>query len=96
MNQQGYFYSEHSGGEIDLVLVDGIRVTNTIEIKLGGLNNLSKPSVLLHKKFAAENSILISGSSGKNIQLENNMRLMTVNNYFNEQATDSLIISKSQ
>jgi len=82
LDLQGYFYSEHSGGEIDLILVRGIEVVCTIEIKLGGSNNLSKVSKVLHQSFSAASRILVSGETNKNMQLAHNMEMMTVAHYF--------------
>lgn len=80
---QGYFYAEHSGGEIDLVLVDGINVKCTIEIKLGGINNLTKISKVLHNSFADAERLVVSGSSDKTMKLQENMHLLSVESYFN-------------
>jgi uncharacterized protein len=83
---QGYFYAEHSGGEIDLVLVDGINVKSTIEIKLGGINNLTKISKVLHNSFTDAERLLVSGSSDKTMKLQENMHLLPVESYFNQLA----------
>jgi len=80
---QGYFYAEHSGGEIDLILVDGLDVKTTIEIKLGGMNNLTKISKTLHKSFRDAERLVVSGSADKNMQLLENMQLLSVESYFN-------------
>jgi predicted AAA+ superfamily ATPase len=82
LNSQAYFYSEHSGGEIDLILVDGIEVKQTIEIKLGGINNMRKPSRLIHSSFSKAEHVLVSGSADKNLQMEKGMQVLTVENYF--------------
>jgi len=84
LNLLGYFYSEHSGGEIDLMLVEGMNIKCTIEIKLGGINNLSKVSKVLHQNFSSASRVLVSGETNKNMQLANNMEMMTVENYFSE------------
>jgi predicted AAA+ superfamily ATPase len=81
---QGYFYSEHSGGEIDLLLVEGIQVKTTIEIKLGGLNNLNKVSKVLHQSFRDAQRILVSGETNKNLQLTSNMEMISIENYFSD------------
>jgi predicted AAA+ superfamily ATPase len=82
LSAQPYFYAEHSGGEIDLLLVDGIDVIQTIEIKLGGLSNLRKPSRLIHSSFSKADHVLVSGSADKNLQMEKGMQILTVENYF--------------
>ena len=82
LSAQPYFYAEHSGGEIDLLLVDGIDVIQTIEIKLGGLSNLRKPSRLIHSSFSKALHILVSGLADKNLQMEKGMQVLTVENYF--------------
>ena len=79
---QAYFYAEHSGGEIDLLLVDGIDVIQTIEIKLGGLSNLRKPSRLIHSSFSKAQHILVSGAADKDLQLEKEIQLRSVESYF--------------
>jgi predicted AAA+ superfamily ATPase len=79
---QPYFYAEHSGGEIDLLLVDGIDVIQTIEIKLGGLSNLRKPSRLIHSSFSKAQHILVSGAADKDLQLEKEIQLRSVESYF--------------
>jgi hypothetical protein len=85
LQAQPYFYAEHSGGEIDLVLVDGIEVRKTIEIKLGGLNNLTKISKVLHRSFMDAERIVICGSTDKSMQISENMELMPVEHYFKHQ-----------
>ena len=85
MQAQPYFYAEHSGGEIDLLLVDGLDVRQTIEIKLGGLNNLTKISKVLHRSFIDADRIVVSGSTDKSLQLSENMELMPVEHYFKHQ-----------
>ena len=80
---QGYFYAEHSGGEIDLILVDGLNVKSTIEIKLGGINNMTKISKVLHNSFIDAERLVVSGSSDKTMKLQENMHLLPVESYFN-------------
>ena len=82
LTSQAYFYAEHSGGEIDLVLVDGIEIKQTIEIKLGGLSNMRKPSRLIHSSFSNAKHILVSGSADKNLQMEKGMQVLTVESFF--------------
>jgi predicted AAA+ superfamily ATPase len=82
LTSQAYFYAEHSGGEIDLVLVDGIEVKQTIEIKLGGLSNMRKPSRLIHNSFSKAEHVLVSGSADKNLQMEKGMQVLTVESFF--------------
>jgi predicted AAA+ superfamily ATPase len=82
LNSQAYFYAEHSGGEIDLVLVDGIEVKQTIEIKLGGLSNMRKPSRLIHSSFSNAKHVLVSGAADKNLQMEKGMQVLTVESFF--------------
>jgi predicted AAA+ superfamily ATPase len=82
LSTQPYFYAEHSGGEIDLVLVDGIDVVQTIEIKLGGLSNLRKPTRLIHSSFAKAQHLLVSGAADKDLQLEKEIELRSVESYF--------------
>jgi predicted AAA+ superfamily ATPase len=82
LTAQPYFYAEHSGGEIDLLLVDGIDVIQTIEIKLGGLSNLRKPSRLIHSSFSKAQHILVSGAADKDLQLEKEIQLRSVESYF--------------
>jgi len=79
---QAYFYAEHSGGEIDLVLLDDIEVKQTIEIKLGGLSNMRKPSRLIHSSFSNAKHVFVSGSTDKNLQMEKGMQVLTVESYF--------------
>jgi len=57
-------------------------VVCTIEIKLGGSNNLSKVSKVLLQSFSAASRILVSGETNKNMQLAHNMEMMTVAHYF--------------
>ena len=82
LSSQPYFYAEHSGGEIDLLLVDGIDVIQTIEIKLGGISNLRKPSRLIHSSFSKAQHILVSGAADKDMQLEKEIQLLRVESYF--------------
>ena len=82
LTSQAYFYAEHSGGEIDLVLVDGIEVKQTIEIKLGGLSNMRKPSRLIHSSFSNAKHVLVSGAADKNLQMEKGMQVLTVESFF--------------
>jgi predicted AAA+ superfamily ATPase len=82
LSAQPYFYAEHSGGEIDLVLVDGIEVKQTIEIKLGGLSNMRKPSRLIHSSFSNAKHVLVSGAADKNLQMEEGMQVLTVESFF--------------
>jgi hypothetical protein len=82
LSTQPYFYAEHSGGEIDLVLVDGVDVVQTIEIKLGGLSNLRKPTRLIHSSFAKAQHLLVSGDADKDLQLEKEIELRSVESYF--------------
>jgi predicted AAA+ superfamily ATPase len=82
LTSQAYFYAEHSGGEIDLVLVDGIEVKQTIEIKLGGLSNMRKPTRLIHSSFSNARHVLVSGAADKNLQMEKGMQVLTVESFF--------------
>ena len=82
LSSQPYFYAEHSGGEIDLLLVDGIDVIQTIEIKIGGISNLRKPSRLIHSSFSKAQHILVSGAADKDMQLEKEIQLLRVESYF--------------
>lgn len=82
LTSQAYFYAEHSGGEIDLVLVDGIEIKQTIEIKLGGLSNMRKPSRLIHSSFSNAKHVLVSGAADKNLQMEKGMQVLTVESFF--------------
>ncbi len=89
LNNQAYFYAEHSGGEIDLLLVDGLEVKQTLEIKLGGLSNLRKPARLLHSSFISAMHILVSGSADKDLTLNHELQLVTVVNYFDKILADT-------
>jgi predicted AAA+ superfamily ATPase len=82
LSSQPYFYAEHSGGEIDLLLVDGMDVIQTIEIKLGEISNLRKPSRLIHSSFSKAQHILVSGAADKDMQLEKEIQLLRVESYF--------------
>jgi predicted AAA+ superfamily ATPase len=84
LRSQGYFYAEHSGGEIDMLLVDGLNIKHTIEIKLCGINNLTKISKVLHKSFADAERLVVSGYADKTMQLQENMQLLSVESYFNK------------
>lgn len=83
LQSQGYFYAEHSGGEIDLLLTSGLHVKMTVEIKLGGVNNLSQISKVHHKSFDDAENIIVSGSADKALQLQENLKVLPVEMYFN-------------